>query len=234
MSAPVLDVVPLPDGIRRVAVVRDDLLRGGTKVRVLVDMMREDPAEEFVFGGPAQGYAQLALAYAAREVGKRATYFVALRRGLHPYTAEAEAAGAFIVQVPAGRLAVVQHRAKRYAADRGARFYPLGFDVPEFHSGLDRVLAGVKYDASEVWATAGSGALTRALQRRWPDARHYAVRIGFPPDVGGATLLTAPEAFGDPAACPPPFPSCPWYDAKVWRFVVERATDGALVWNVGA
>lgn len=222
------------DERRAVSVVRDDKIRGGTKVRVLGDMMREDPAEEFVFGGPAQGYAQLALAYAAREVGKRATYFVAQRKVLHPYTAEAERAGARIEQVPAGRLGVVQHRAKRYAAERGARFYPLGFDVPEFHAGLDRVLAGVDYDAGEVWATAGSGALTRALQRRWPRARHYAVRIGFAPAVGTAVLLHAPEAFADKACLPPPFPSCPWYDAKVWRFVVERAEHAALVWNVGA
>jgi hypothetical protein len=217
-------------------VVRDDLIKGGTKRRVLTDMMDRADEEEFVFGGPAQGYAQLALAYSARDVGKRATYFVAKRRELHPYTAEAESAGARIVEVPAGRLSVVQHRARTYAAEAGARFYPLGFDVPEFHDGLEEVarqeLAGMV--PSEVWATAGSGALTRALQRAFPRARHYAVRIGFKPDVGAATLLEAPEAFADRAEQPPPFPSCPWYDAKLWRFVCRQASPGAIIWNVGA
>lgn len=218
-------------------IVRDDQVKGGTKRRVLTGMMRDADEEEFVFGGPAQGYAQLALAYSARDVGKRATYFVAQRRALHPYTAEAQAAGARIVEVPAGRLSVVQYRARTYAAEAGARFYPLGFDVPEFHEGLELVVRREFSDRpvpSEVWATAGSGALSRALQRAFPRARHYAVRIGFKPDVGAATLLEAPEAFADRAEQPPPFPSCPWYDAKLWRFVCRQASPGAIIWNVGA
>lgn len=227
------------------AIVRDDLIPGGTKVRVLVDMMRTDPAEEFVFGGPAQGYAQLALAYAAREVGKKATYFVAARRELHPYTLEAQAAGAQIVQVKAGRLNVVQAAARRYVETKSpsgmtVRFYPLGFDVPAFRDGLVKMareqvrdLRGITRPR-QVWTTAGSGAMSRAFQEVWPDAEHHAVRIGFPPDVGGAKLWEAPEEFGERARVLPPFPSCPWYDAKMWQFVRRHASKGALIWNVGA
>jgi len=236
-SPVVLEELPAPVLARHYGciVVRDDKLPGGTKRRVLREMMASDPHVEFVFGGPAQGYAQLALAYAARDCGKSATYFVAERRELHPLTREAQEAGAKIVQVPAGRLSVVQARARTYAGDVGALFYPLGFDVPEFHQGLVALAKSLPIrPPREVWATAGSGALSRALQSAWPDAQHHAVRIGFQPDIGRARLYVAPEAFGDTAAEPPSFPSCPWYDAKMWVYVRKFASAGALAWNVGA
>jgi hypothetical protein len=214
-------------------IVRDDLLPGGTKRRVLPRLFAAWPEQEFVFGGPAQGYAQVAGAYAARDVGKEWTFFLAKRARPHPLTLEAMRAGARIVAVPAGRLSVVQARARTYCDLTGARFLPLGFDVPEFTDALVEEAARLPIDPPpEVWVVAGSGALSRALQRVWPDAAHYAIRIGFPPDVGAATLLEAPERFGDPAERPPPIPSCANYDAKAWRFISERASPGALWWNV--
>ena len=225
---------PVIERVGNVQVLRDDLLPGGSKRRVLPPLMEEWPEDEFVFGGPAQGYAQVAMAYAAADVGKRATYFVAKRGKLHPLTAEAHEAGAKIVQVPQGRLSVVQHRARAYAAEVGARFLELGFSGTAFEDRLTLVAMGLRIQPHEVWCVAGSGALTRCLQRAWPRARHFAVQIGFPPDVGAATLLQAPEAFHQDARQPPPFPSCANYDAKAWRFVKTRASPGALFWNVGA
>jgi hypothetical protein len=81
---------------------------------------------------------------------------------------------------------------------------------------------------------AGSGTLTRALQRAWPHAAFHAVRIGSAPDAGRATLHMAPEPFERDAKQPPPFPSCGNYDAKAWRFILRHATPGALFWNVAA
>ena len=218
------------DGI---VVLRDDLLPGGSKRRVLPRLLVG--AEEFVFGGPAQGYAQVALAYSCRDEGKLATYFVAKRNTLHPLTAEARAAGAKIVQVPAGRLNNVQARAKAYAAFVGARFFPLGFDVPAF---VDALVAEVRAlpisPPPEAWCVAGSGALARALALAWPTTRVHAVRIGFEPKLApGITLHVAPESFDEEAREPPPFPSCVNYDAKAWRFFRAHAVPGALFWNVG-
>lgn len=219
---------------RSLTVVRDDLLEGGSKRRVLPSLFEEWPEDEFVFGGPAQGYAQVALAYSATAVGKRSTYFVAERRQLHPLTAEARAAGAKIVQVRAGRLSVVQARARAYCEETGARFLPLGFDIPEFGQRLTAAVEELGLDPPEVWCVAGSGALSRSLQAAWPQAAHYAIQIGFPPKVGAARLLVAPEPFAQPARWRPPFPSCANYDAKAWQFIEALASDGALFWNVAA
>jgi hypothetical protein len=68
----------------------------------------------------------------------------------------------------------------------------------------------------------------------WPEAAFHAVRVGAPPNIGRARLWSAPEKYEEPAREPPPFPSCDNYDAKVWQFASRHASDGALIWNVGA
>jgi hypothetical protein len=105
-----LTMLPPPtiDRIGRLQVVRDDLLDGGTKRRII--QPRLQPGIEYVYAGPVFGYAQIALAVAARAVGARATLFVAKRNLLHPRTRQAREAGARIVEVAAGYLTVVRRR----------------------------------------------------------------------------------------------------------------------------
>jgi len=225
------------DDDRTILVVRDDLIPGGTKRRVLPETLRRYGGRHgrtYAYAGPAQGYAQVALAYAAADLGYRAAIFVPARRTLHPLTAEAEAQGAEIHAVPYGRLNVLRARAREWAATHDAVLLPLGFDTPHFVRSLARVADEIDLQPPEVWVAAGSGALSRACQLRWPDADHYAIEVGRGADCGDATVLTAPEPFDRPARLVPPYPSAVTYDAKVWQYVEPRAADGALVWNVGA
>ena len=226
------------DMIDDLYVIRDDLLPGGTKRRALTPLLADLYAQgwsEFVYGGPAEGYAQLALAYSAKDVSTTATYFVAKRKQRHPHTNEAAAQGCRIVEVDYGRLNVVQARVRTYCEMTGAYFFPLGFDTPEFARLMMQEVAtaceGIA--PSETWAVAGSGLMTRCLQAALPAIPHNAVRIGMPPDSGAARLFDAPEQFKDEAEQPPPFPSCTNYDAKAWRFIRQHARPGALFWNVG-
>ena len=223
-------------------VVRDDRVPGGTKQRVLERLLPEMGPGEYVFGSPAEGYAQVALSYACERLGLddnayRSTIFVAGRAKPHINTVKAEAAGASIHYVRPGYLSNVQAKAKAYSAKVGAHFFPLGFHGERFIAilaELARDLPLKDYPPREVWTVAGSGVLTRALQQAWPSAKFFAVQIGFPPDVGRATLLQAPEAFAQDAIYPPPFASCSNYDAKAWRFMVKQASPGALFWNVAS
>jgi hypothetical protein len=227
-----MDELPAPVIERHgaVDVVRDDLLPGGTKVRALT----LGDAREFVYASPVAGYAQIALAIVATRFGKRATVFCAQRKKLHPRSAEAQQAGARIVQVPCGYMTVVRARAREYCAVSGAQLLPLGFDTPDFIEALADVARGLRLDPPEVWSVAGSGTLTRALQRAWPRAAFHAVRIGAEPNAGRAEVVLAPEKFEQDARQPPPFPSCSNYDAKAWRFIQAQAKPGALFWNVAA
>jgi hypothetical protein len=225
---------PLPDLVEHdgILVVRDDRYPGGTKARVLSVLF--GAAREYVYASPVQGYAQVALGYAAAAAGKRATVFCARRRVRHARTREAIAAGARIVEVDAGYLTVVRARARDYCAVSGATLLPFGLDTPVFLDALAALARRLPITPREVWTVAGSGVLTRALQRAWPTAAFTAVRIGAVPNVGRARLVTAPEPFERDAAVPPPFPSCGNYDAKAWRFIQAQASPGALFWNVAA
>lgn len=231
LEVPALTVEEI-EGIR---VVRDDRVLGGTKRRALDLLVGAIDADELVYATPAYGFAQIALAGACRAAGKRATIFVAERAERHPRTAAAAALGADVIEVSAGRLNVIQSRARKHCEATGAYQVPFGMDDEMFVAAMAEAIAEMPGEPpEEVWCVAGSGVLTRALQRAFPDAAHHAVQIGRDPDVGAAKLWKAPEAFEDDATDPPPFPSCSNYDAKAWRFIKEHAAPGALFWNLGA
>ena len=214
--------------------VRDDLLEGGTKRRVLRAVLASRPAQEFVYAATAQGYGQLALALAARDVGRRATIFIAGRARCHPLTQAAQAAGATIHEVwqRPGFLPNVARQAALYTAqqDGRAELLPLGFNMPEFRAGLTALAQRLPVRPTEMWSVLGSGALLQSLQAAWPGAQAHGVQVGRIVECAGADIHIAPEAFASKAQMSPPFPSAPQQDAKVWRFV--QARKGALFWNV--
>lgn len=220
----------------RVYVVRDDLLAGGTKRRALMAVLPllAQSAREFVYATPAYGYAQIALAYACLDLGYKTTLFVAKRNALHPRTQEAKSAAATIVEVPFGYLSNVTARARAYCVESGATLVPFGLDAPLFIDAIANVARSLPLVPRSVWAVAGSGVLIRGLQRAWPIADINAIRVGAEPSVGRAKLFVAAEPYEKPAKNPPPFPSCPEYDAKAWAFIEQHADDGALFWNVAA
>jgi hypothetical protein len=219
------------DGI---LVVRDDLIEGGTKVRVAPDLL--DGCDEWVFAGPAQGYAQLALAIACEARGKRGTFFTAARKDPHPLTKAAMAHGLKVVFVPIGRLSNVRAKARAYCEMTGAVLADMGLLLPGMEDALCELARGLELQPEQVWVTAGSGTLSRALARAWPAAEINSVVVGMRPHLPERAIRwDAPEAFHEPARGPqPPFPSAEAYDRKAWRFVAENAQPGALFWNVGA
>jgi hypothetical protein len=216
-----------------ILVVRDDLLPGGTKRRAIHTLF-DDAHEEFIYASPAQGAAQIALALAAADYGKRATIFVAQRKTLHPFTQQAADAGALIMQVPMGFLSNVTARAREYAERTpSAALLPFGLDDERMIEGIADVARCLPVQPHEVWSITSSGVLTRGLQIAWPCATFYGVRVGAEPNAGRCTTVyVAPERFEQNAKILPPFPSSINYDAKAWRFIKEHATPGSLFWNV--
>jgi len=227
-------VVREHDGI---LVVRDDLFPGGTKARFMP--MLFEGVEEAVYASPAEGGAQTALATVARQLGKRATVFVAARAKLHARTLEASRLGARVVPVRPGYLSVVQARAREHAKRSGARLVPFGADLPEAISCIAAAAVATGLDPDEVWCAAGSGVLARALSAAWPRARRHVVQVGRElrsGDVAGARIHCYPKPFAAFAASQAPFPSDPHYDAKAWEVLAgktrDRAADSVVFWNV--
>lgn len=240
--------IHLDDG-RNLRVVRDDLIEGGTKIRGIIpyfkNILKKYPhITEFVYASPAYGYAQVAITVAANILNRNATIFVAKRKDKHPNTALAEELGAKIVEVPYGYLVVVKKHASDYVdADPDRRFLlPWGLSDPIFksylaqslHKNIPKVAPG-----SNVWIVVGSGTLFETLAEVFPPyVKFNLVQVGaeyeIPPELEDRVdeIYVTPEKFEQKAKILPPYPSNLWYDAKLWRFVLEHAKNGDIVWNV--
>jgi len=231
---PTLENINIPDPEKTILVVRDDLLTGGTKEAALLSFIGSLPERELVYAGPRQGYAQIALAAACKAAGKQATLYLADSMAPHPRTLKAMELGAKVLKARPGYLSVVQSRARGYCAETGARLLPFGLACEEMVEAIAQRARMLSIVPEEVWSVAGSGTLQRGLQRAWPSAQFFAVQVGKTPDAGTAEIIVAAEKYEQDAAEPPPFPSCSNYDAKAWRHIVARASNGALFWNVAA
>lgn len=218
--------------IGNITVVRDDLLPGGSKSRFLNSLVGL-PYEEFVYASPAYGGAQIALALACQAAGKRATIISPEREEMHDRTLEAQEAGAEIQQRPGGQRDLEQ-AAEQYAARTGAYLVPHGFKGPDATVALTeaaRLLAQTCGPFDEVWAVAGSGSVIKALQTAQLGKSYHAVAVAGPTQIPGVDVVESPLHEEASATEPPPFPSCPTYDAKAWEFVKDRPGN-VLFWNV--
>ena len=228
-------VVKEHDGVK---VVRDDLIDGGTKRRAFYVYIKSKPnIEEFVYASPRQGYAQLSLAHACKDLDRKVT--VTVPQGKRYWlTDKAEELGANIIEVPMGFLTHIQYVAKEYCLDNGAHLIPFGGDHPIIVRAMCEVAKSLNINPKEVWSVMSSGVLSRGLQMAWPNSIVYGVKIGHntkKQEQGTARCLRSKYKFQQ--ECKkierPPFPSSLTYDSKAWSFIKEKATKGALFWNVG-
>ena len=124
--------------------------------------------------------------------------------------------------------------AKNYAKKHHAHFMPVGFDYPPFTDRLVNLARSLDVNPNEVWVSGGSGTTSRCLVKAWPSAIINTVNLGMMPnaDMGTKHVFHVPEKPVDKAEVLPPYPSAIYYDSKIWRFVREHATKGALIWNI--
>ena len=115
----------------------------------------------------------------------------------------------------------------------------LGLDDPEFIQALADGIIAVKgnINPKRIWVAGGSGVLTRALSKAFPETELCVVQVGrkiYPDVLQGIryTMYISPESFSHNAEIVPPYKSLRNYDAKVWRFVRVYGKDGDYIWNV--
>lgn len=226
---------PIVEQHEGVFVVRDDLIPGGTKLRYLHQLF--DKYDHVVYASPAYGGAQLALAEAAKMKGKKCSIFTAQRKTPHPRTKACKNAGARVFMVKGGYLKTCQSKAKAYAAQTGAHYLEFGGDSSE---ALEEIAKAARYvnekygPFDQVWCAAGSGVLTRGLQKGMQGPDFYAVQIGRPlgENAGKAQVLKYPIAFEKELKMSVPFDCCPNYDRKAWHYCRKYSKGRVLFWNV--
>jgi 16S rRNA G966 N2-methylase RsmD len=226
-------------------VVRDDYLIGGTKQRGLVPMMGKILAEnntinDFIYAGPPQGYAQIALAYAAKLHKVNATIFVFKLNKMHNFTRYAKHLGAKIVEIKAD-LVQLQKAAKQYCNKKKQTRYllPFGFESKDFRIALEKSLKKVStFTPKRIWLVAGSATTLNVLYEVFPSSEFVAVQVGKKiwPDMynkDNTKLIISDEKFINPAKILPPYKSVASYDAKLWKYFTKKIKRNDYIWNIG-
>lgn len=222
-------------------IVRDDLLGYGSKAR-FIDYLVKTDGQEWVFGGANKvGWGPISLTHVCNRYGKRATFFMPQRTTNPPTWHQQHVlnTGGTIHWVKAGMLNVTLSHARRYYEEDPIhrRILPLGLDHPTVLGSIIKVARALPITPTEIWTVASSGTLSRGLQLAFPNLSVYTVEVGHKmsdAQRGRAIVFRSPYKYdqavkGDDI---PPYPSEPFYDAKVWSFMKQHAKQGALCWNV--
>jgi hypothetical protein len=212
------------------SVLRDDLLAGGTKKRGLDLCMTEIGERNIFYAGTIMGHGALALALACEQTGKQAHLFLASNDDHHPMLKQIRATNARIHQCDPSPVSTLLSSAKALQENTEHSFlFPLAFDAPVFHRSLVQALQSFDCSPySEIWCASVSGTFSRTLKEAFPHAFIKTVSV-VKSDICD---YTAPEKYHRPALHSPPYPSCPYTDAKVWQFARKHASKNALIWNI--
>ncbi len=229
----------------------NDKLFGGTKTRVLQKVIRDLPYEEIVYAGPDTGMAQIAIGAVAKKYGKKATIFVntpSKVRILPELVNFGQSNLGIKYDFSKGEkgrtLYDTNEDAKKYVEENPQKriLLPFGLKdektVSEFASILKEAIKSIP-QPKRMWIVAGSGMLLEVFHRIWPKTQYMVVQVGKKVDPSSLNhngvqdkLFIAPEKFQFNAQFQPPYDTIEWYDAKLWRFVLQEAEEGDYIWNV--
>ena len=233
-------------------VVRDDLLPAGSKQRVMQDIFKSHPGG-LIYPGPANGFAQVALALGAKEFNSKVVILIPKMRPLTAQTILAAQLGAEIIEFEGdnAKLANMRTAAEKIINkdnnNNKIKLYmpKLGFAGDEFKNAFISALKeSLDLDRAGVysfWVVGGSGTLALTLLDMFQNSKVNVVQVGkqidwYFKDNLWAKLYIANEGFYEAAKDPPPYPSVSNYDAKVWQFakkaIIEQNETPTIIWNV--
>jgi hypothetical protein len=236
-----IDKIKLNDG-RNINIFRDDLINGGTKIRLLDKIIPKIKNNIIVYAGPSSGYAQLALSIIGKKYNKKVVIFVPKRKIMSVPTLQAKNNGAIIKEVerPA-YLNVVQSRAKEWSEKNKAYLMAFGLDegynIDILSNEIKKCLPANLNTKSKIniWLVVGSGLILRSLYKVFVNANFNVVQVGKKLEdynKHNTVIYKSPYEFDKKETILPPYPSVDNYDAKVWRFVLKYAKNGDYVYNI--
>lgn len=245
-SVDTLRTIEIPCSNKTFTLIQETWLPAGTKQRGIeyFKKLKEGGYTEVVTYGTVYGYGQVATAWCCREVCLLCTIFVPETHPRTKMTIEAINLGASIIDIGSDNgyptNSVLSMKARRYASEETDRkMVELGLDDPEFIQALADGIIRVKGDINpkRLWVAGGSGVLSRALAKAFPETELCIVQVGrkIYSDVLENIkhrLYVSPEPFRRNAEIIPPYHSLRHYDAKIWRFVRKYGENGDYIWNV--
>jgi hypothetical protein len=226
-------------------VLRDDLLKGGTK-SVILNNLLDKSINEWVYASPVYGGLQIALSHWCKSNNKKATIFCAERNELHENTKLCADLGANIIQIPYGYLSNIKSKANEYCKQNNAQQIPFGLDTEMsrdiISNRMKDIIKIIGKEPNEIWCAVGSGVLVEGIIRGTKTAKIYGVQVGKEYNIGinkftdgfdRLTILKYPKSFDKNSDIIPPFKSTQNYDAKAWEYCINKKGDGEILfWNV--
>lgn len=218
--------------------MRDDVHAGGTKQVILRALLPELNATHFVYAASPFGKGGAALAFACAAAGYKATLFMPRSTVQMAWVEDAQKSGAEIIWTDLLPIDQLDDMAWEYARDNDAHHMVLGFATERFSELLIEYARHLPMAPHEIWCPVVSGTMAAALETAFPEAEIKAVSVvknpGYRPQRDKAEIFYAQEKFVRQAASPPPYPSWPYSDAKIWRLAQKNGSDNALIWNSNA
>ena len=233
-----------------------------SKMRGVIEHMLSRP--EMTIGVLDTSHSQggNAVAYACHLLGKRAVVYWPRRKAdigdaLRPQQEAARVLGARLVALPAGRSAVLYHRAKSdLSTTPDSYMYPNALKLPEM---VTATAAEVRNTLEIIEArtvvvsissgTIGAGVFRGLAHIGWEGrlilhmgySRSKAAVLKYVYGMAGeidapgieVSLIDEGFAYGDAISYPCPFPSNKFYDLKAYRWLQANPQPDCLFWNVG-
>lgn len=197
---------------------------GGTKRIALENWLPALNTDHVVYSGSVFGWGAPALAASCETLGIKCSILMARSDYVPPWY---EAVSRHVTLTEPLPVEVLNVKAREF----GGTLLPPGFDHPGFIATLAHRAASLPAPP-RAWVPVVSGTLLGALERAWPGTEFHGVCVARKHGYKGpATLHMAPEKFTKPALTPPPYPSCPFSDAKVWQFAARLGMHDDLIWN---
>lgn len=187
----------------------------------------------FGYVGSVYGSGAWAVAVACAELGYRCTLFIAKSDYTPAWLPHIQDTGAHLIWCDPCPVIKLHHR---ITTDYPSLYnLPLGFDTPQFIEDMADILRpSIGDNPPEIWVPALSGVVARSACLAFPDTIIHAVcAVKHYGDINRARPHMAPEKFHHPALIPPPYPACPFSDAKIWQFAEKQGVSGAFILNVG-
>lgn len=230
-------------------VIQDGFLTGGTKQRMIAPIIKTSSCTEFVYAGPVYGYAQIALAYVAHLLGKKATLFLEKMEPRWQLTTKALEYKPKLIEMDRPiYLKKLQKEAEEYVkkvkAEKGDDYICyLSFGLYKAKDVLaDQIKKALpeslkKTQPKTMWLVVGSGTVLGALYKVFPNTFFNVVQVGatvWPDqlDLSRTRLFISPQQFQHIAKYQPPYETMSTYDAKLWIFFTKYGQDGDYIWNV--
>lgn len=248
---PIIKVKQFIHDKKKFNLIDDGDLFGGSKIRVLSKIVKNIKEKEIVYAGPDSGMAQIAISLIGMLNNKKVTMFVNTYKDLElkPYLVEFGMkylkTNYMFADIEKGRTLKETHEAaEKYIEEDKNNRYLFSFGLKDeetvklFEDILKEALVNVKAP-ERLWLVVGSGMILKVLQNIWPSTQYMCVQVGktvYPDQLrdGKDKLFVAPEFFSNIAKLQPPYNTIPWYDAKLWQFVVKYGKEGDYIWNVAA